>query len=192
MHNTAEQSNSSCLLLDARNISLLIERIRNLPEECALWLKMGSPARLIPRYTSDGIETSDLVFVFDINTSPSKLGTIISAIPSGCIFTPDHNIPIAFLQVVCPVLSSGTFFRPASLTPIINIELVQQILPRGCQYLRVLDTPASKPHSFFSSPDLLTREASASSLSMKTCNSGDEDEQYPPAKRPKKLNFMGS
>jgi len=186
MQDQAEKSKDTILFLNSHDISILTERVRNLDEGRTLWLKMGSSSCITPLYTSDGKETSDLVFVFDLNTSPSLLQTIISAIPAGCIFTPDHNIPIAFLQVVCPALSSGTFFRPASLTPIINIEIVQQILPRGCHYLRVLDTPASKPHSFFSSPDLLTREASASSLSMKTCNSSDEDEQNRPAKYPRR------
>jgi hypothetical protein len=162
MQDKAEQLQNPSILLDAHNISLLIERIRNLPEECALWLKMGSPARLIPRYTSDGIETSDLVFIFDINTSPSKLRRIISAIPAGCVFTPDHDIPIAFLQVVCPALSDGTFFRPASQTPIINIEVVQQILPEGCQYLSIIKRLERKPYSFFSSPEPLSEANSPS------------------------------
>lgn len=165
MQDKAEESKDTPIFLNSHNISSLTERIRKLPSGCALWLKMGSPACITSLQTSDGKETSDLVFVFDISTSPSKLRTIISAIPAGCIFTPDDNIPLAFLQAVCPVLSDGTFFRPSSLNPIINIELVKQILPRGCQFMPLLNISAHKRHSLFSNSESLAGAASASSLS---------------------------
>ncbi len=147
MQDRAEELQDRPLLLKD-GIIALTSRISRLQEGDVLRLKMGHHACL----TLDVNNTSNLVFEFNINTSPGQLKTIISALPAGCIFTPDYNIPVAFLQVACPALSFGTFFRPCPQTPIINIELVQQILPPGCQYMSILNPSVVRPHTFFSNP----------------------------------------